>query len=147
MQRVCCQVVVLFVAGCTVHACPLNRMVTTMACGVPVGWHRGTSQALAISNSLREKGCYPKSVKDPKDIAEFFFEACAIETSAQQLATIAATMARNGIANTPVATGSSTTASTTTTCYSPEESRALLSMLYSCGMSSVRGRRRLCCPD
>ena len=55
------------------------------------------SQALALSHFLKEKGCYPSRVKDPSDIAQFFFQACAMELNIQQLAVIAGTLAGVGV--------------------------------------------------
>jgi glutaminase len=86
-------------------------------------------QALAQSHFLKERGCFPPRVKDPTDIAHFFFQACAIEMTAPQLAVVAATLA--GIGKCPT---------TNKECFSTDVSRTLLSLLYSCGMTSVSGR-------
>ena len=83
-------------------------------------------QALAQSHFLKERGCFPPRVKDPTDIAHFFFQACAIEMTAPQLAVVAATLA--GIGKCPT---------TNKECFSTDVSRTLLSLLYSCGMTSV----------
>ena len=84
------------------------------------------AQALAISHCLKERGCFPPRVRDPTDVAQFFFQACAIEMSADQLAVVAATMA--GVGKCPT---------TNKQCYSPDVTRTVLSVLYSCGMTTV----------
>ena len=91
-------------------------------------WLCGCCQALALSHFLKEKGCYPGRVKDPSDIAQFFFQACAIEMNVQQLAVIAATLA--GVGTCPL---------TLKSCFGPDVARILLSLLYSCGMTSHAG--------
>lgn len=84
-------------------------------------------QPLAISHYMKGMGCFPPRMRDPTDIAQLYFQSCAIEMNVQQLAVVASTLAAAG-----------TCPMTQKKILWPSTVRMVLSHLYSCGMGTVR---------
>jgi glutaminase len=86
-----------------------------------------TLQPLAIAHFMKGMECFPQRMHSPTDVAQLYFQSCAIEVGVKRLAVAAATFAAAGVC--PI-TGSEVLL--------PDTVRLVLAHLYACGMRTVR---------
>ncbi|MGB3619641.1 MAG: glutaminase A [Catalinimonas sp.] len=89
---------------------------------------RGTADRnFALAYFMRENGAFPPNT-DIKEVLDFYFQCCAVESSAPQLARVAATFANSGV-----------NPFTQERVFRPRTVMNTLSIMYTCGMYNYSG--------
>ncbi|KAL7302615.1 hypothetical protein TKK_0004677 [Trichogramma kaykai] len=83
----------------------------------------------AIGHYMREHGCYPEKPADLRELLDYYFQCCSMESNCEAMSVIAATLANGGICPT-----------TEEKVLLPETTRDVLSLLHSCGMYDYSGQ-------
>jgi len=113
----------------------LTNVVTAVSGRKPVHfdnavWHSERETAdrnFALAHHMRERGAFPPGT-DIRPTLDYFFSACSLQVTADQVATIGATFANGGVC--PL---------TGERVFSEETVKNALSMMYSCGMYEYSG--------
>ena len=111
------------------------KALTLMAGGTKPGFNNPVFLALkqrglktlAVSHFMKGMECYPSRTQ-PTDMAHLYFQSMSTDVTVSHLAVIASTLANGGVC--PL-TGKQ--------CLEPTVVKNVLSMLYSCGMSTYTG--------
>ncbi|KAL9875125.1 glutaminase isoform 1-T2 [Glossina fuscipes fuscipes] len=82
----------------------------------------------ALGFYMRENKCYPKQT-NLKEVMDFYFQCCSMETNCESVSVIAATLANGGICPT-----------TEEKVFRPEVVRDVLSIMHSCGTYDYSGQ-------
>ncbi|XP_005174870.1 glutaminase liver isoform, mitochondrial isoform X3 [Musca domestica] len=82
----------------------------------------------ALGFYMRENKCYPKRT-NLKEVMDFYFQCCSMETTCEAMSVIAATLANGGICPT-----------TEEKIFRPEVVRDVLSIMHSCGTYDYSGQ-------
>ncbi|XP_013104745.2 glutaminase liver isoform, mitochondrial isoform X1 [Stomoxys calcitrans] len=82
----------------------------------------------ALGFYMRENKCYPKRT-NLKEVMDFYFQCCSMETTCEAMGVIAATLANGGICPT-----------TEEKIFRPEVVRDVLSIMHSCGTYDYSGQ-------
>lgn len=82
----------------------------------------------ALGFYMRENKCYPKRT-NLKEVMDFYFQCCSMETTCEAMSVIAATLANGGICPT-----------TEEKVFRPEVVRDVLSIMHSCGTYDYSGQ-------
>uniref|UniRef100_A0A1B0GBY4 glutaminase n=1 Tax=Glossina morsitans morsitans TaxID=37546 RepID=A0A1B0GBY4_GLOMM len=82
----------------------------------------------ALGFYMRENKCYPKRT-NLKEVMDFYFQCCSMETNCESMSVIAATLANGGICPT-----------TEEKVFRPEVVRDVLSIMHSCGTYDYSGQ-------